>query len=361
MARAKKKERSALLPIRHEADLFFCDIFDAAPKSDMAPMEHPIFSLSTKPDMKVRKFKSKNGRATLELRPSYLGLATIHDRDVLIFVISQLIAGINEGRSFSRNISFHAYDLLVATNRPKGGSGYLGLKAALERLQGTQLETNILTGGFETLEGFSLIDSYKIVRETREGRMLELEVRLSDWMSKAINAKEVLTLHRDYFRLRKPLERRLYEIARKHCGQQSSWRIGLDTLHIKSGSGSRLKEFRRMLTTIVRQDELKGHIPDYSIRLKDDDIVEFRNRRSMPPPLQEQEARSVNEQEEYPLADETIATARKILAGWDVYAVHQEWVDWIVEPPRNAQAAFLGFCRKWVKKRGLNPSISNSR
>ncbi|MCA9184408.1 MAG: replication initiator protein A [Pirellulaceae bacterium] len=31
----------------------------------------------------------------------------------------------------------------------------------------------------------------------------------------------MLTLHRDYFRLRKPLERRVYEIARKHCGPKA--------------------------------------------------------------------------------------------------------------------------------------------
>ncbi len=30
-------------------------------------------------------------------------------------------------------------------------------------------------------------------------------------------------MHRDYFRLRKPLERRMYELARKHCGKQDEW------------------------------------------------------------------------------------------------------------------------------------------
>ncbi len=37
----------------------------------------------------------------------------------------------------------------------------------------------------------------------------------------AIKAHEVLTLPPDYFRLRKPTERRIYEIARKHCGKQA--------------------------------------------------------------------------------------------------------------------------------------------
>lgn len=39
---------SPLLPDRNpKGDLFVCDIFDAAPKTDIGSMEHPIFSLST--------------------------------------------------------------------------------------------------------------------------------------------------------------------------------------------------------------------------------------------------------------------------------------------------------------------------
>ncbi|MFV1607245.1 plasmid replication initiator RepA, partial [Phaeobacter sp. JH20_10] len=46
-----KPDRTPLLPLRHaQGDFFVCDIFDAAPKGDMASMAHPIFTLSTKPD-----------------------------------------------------------------------------------------------------------------------------------------------------------------------------------------------------------------------------------------------------------------------------------------------------------------------
>jgi hypothetical protein len=45
--------RSPLLPDRHPIqDFFICDVTDAIPKDDMGSMEHPIFSLSTKPDGK---------------------------------------------------------------------------------------------------------------------------------------------------------------------------------------------------------------------------------------------------------------------------------------------------------------------
>jgi hypothetical protein len=65
------KQRSPLLPDRHHRDFFVCDIFDAAVKGDSASMEHPIFSLSKKPDLKVRRYE--NGDKWAEIRPSIEG------------------------------------------------------------------------------------------------------------------------------------------------------------------------------------------------------------------------------------------------------------------------------------------------
>jgi Replication initiator protein A len=344
--------RSPLLPDRREqGDFFVCDIFDAVPKGDMVSMEHPIFSLSTKPDIKARRYG--HGKNWLAITPSIVGLATVHDRDILIYCISQIMAALNEGRQVHRTVRFKAYDLLTSTNRQTNGQAYDGLKAAFERLRGTTIETNITTNDHEVLEGFGLIDRYRIVRETREGRMQDVEITLSDWVFNAIRANEVLTIHRDYFRLRKPLERRIYEIARKHCGAQKSWKIGLEKLHKKTGSSSTEKEFRRLVRNIIRQDEQHNHMPDYSIRMDAADILEFVNRRSdragkvgqgrlafdaAPSPRQ--------------LKPDTFTDARAAAPGWDVYYLETEWRSWTTEPPRNPDAAFIGFCRQWFEKRG---------
>lgn len=208
----------------------------------MSSMEHPVFSLSTKPDMRPRRYE--RGGNWIEISPSRYGLATVHDRDVLIYCISQCMATLNEGRKVHRSMRFKAYDLLVATNRQTSGRGYELLKDALRRLQGTQIETNLRQGGEEYFKVFGLIDAAEIVKESREGRMLDVEITLSDWVFDAIENNHVLTLNRQYFFLRKPLERRLYELARKHCGTQSKWVVGLDTLREKCGSGSTDKEFR---------------------------------------------------------------------------------------------------------------------
>jgi len=342
-----KAQKSPLLPDRNvQEDFFVCDIFDAAPKGDMASMAHPVFSLATKPDYRIREYKSPDGEFVI-VKPSADGLATIHDRDILIYCISQIIGALNDGRAVSQVVRIKAYDLLKATNRVTDGRGYEGLRAALTRLQGTQIETNIITGGTEQLDIFSIIDRARIVRETRDGRMQDIEVRLSDWVFNAIREKEVLTLHRDYFRLRKPLERRIYELARKHCGTKNEWRISLRKLQAKCGSGSTLREFRRLVLNIVEQDTQHSHIPDYALRFdagKDQMIMVSRHT------VREPEVD--NAIHVPPLKPEAYAAAREAAPGWDVYALEQEWRDWISEAPREPNAAFLGFCKKWFAKRG---------
>ncbi|MFQ5622521.1 MAG: replication initiator protein A [Paracoccaceae bacterium] len=325
---------AALLPERHPtADFFICDVMDAIPKDDMASMEHPIFSLSTRPDRRVLRYA--HGDAEIEITPSVKGLATIHDKDVLIYCVSQLMAAINAGRPVSREVHLRAHDLLVATNRETSGDGYRRLREALERLSGTRIVTTIATGDTETTSGFGLIDSWEIVRRTRRGRMVSVSLRLSDWLFRAVVSKSVLTLSRDYFRLRKPLERRLYEIARKHCGRQRHWRISLPLLLRKAGSSSPLRVFRRMVRDIAAADLL----PDYGLELGPDDILRVR-RRAAPA--------GQGRGDLPPLPPEALAAARAAAPGRDVYALEADWrAHWAAtgRPALHDPAkAFVGFC-----------------
>jgi plasmid replication initiation protein len=334
-------ERSPLLPDRHpQRDLFICDIVDAVPKGDMSSMEHPVFSLATKPDMKPRRYE--RGGNWIEITPSSHGLATVHDRDVLIYCISQCMAALNDGQQVHRTMRFKAYDLLVATNRQTSGRGYELLKDALRRLQGTQIETNLRQGGKEHFKLFGLIDSAEIVRETRDGRMLDVEITLSDWVFDAIENNHVLTLNRKYFLLRKPLERRLYELVRKHCGAQSKWLVGLDTLREKCGSGSTEKEFRRLIGKIIEDDATYDHMPDYSFVLEGDNVIVRPKNGVLDPALPFQSPLHVDE-------DKTFERARRLAPGWDVRVLLDNWREWVRKKEivvRNADANFLSFCKK---------------
>ena len=330
----------ALLPVRHpQKDFFILDIADVVPKDDTSTMEHPIFSLATKPDMRHLHYQS--GENTLKIVPSGNGLPTIFDKDILIFCISQLMHKKNRGEKIGKRVRFSARELMISTNRRTDDKSYKRLEAAFQRLVGTTFTTNIANGDYEETRVFTLLESgsgFVVKRKTR--RLDYCEVILSDWFMAAIESNAVVSISEDYFRLRRPLERRLYEIARKHCGKQKKWHIGLAKLQEKTGSNAPLKRFRLNLREIIKED----HTPFYSFSLGEDDLVTIRPR--TPP------AKAVAPDIAIPAWAEE--QARKIARekGWDFYVLQSEWLSFAKEQaaqgksPDNVGAAFVGYCKK---------------
>jgi len=191
---AQAMKLGGLLPDKHkQVDFFVADLVDYALKDDQATMEAPIFSLTTREDKKLWRWTSSDGKKTVEVAPGFYGRATQHDKDVLIYCTSQLVAALNAGKKLQRVVRFTAYDFLVATNRNTRGDDYERLRDALNRLAGTQITTNIVTGkkGGRAAKGFGIIDTWEVVEKAPgDSRMVAVEVKLSDWLFNAINAKE---------------------------------------------------------------------------------------------------------------------------------------------------------------------------
>ncbi|GAW86701.1 conserved hypothetical protein [Bathymodiolus platifrons methanotrophic gill symbiont] len=259
--------RDVLLPERHKQQNFFiCDVFDSY-KDDTASMEHPVFSLSTKPDFRVLVYENNGYR--VEIKPSYTGLATIHDKDILLYLASNLMNAKNNNEPIAQVVRFVAYDYLIATNKKTSGIQYKQLKDGLSRLKGTVIQTNIKTNNVEVTREFSLIDEWGVVKEDNNQRMVAVEVKLSDWFYNSILGNDVLTIDKDYFRLRKPTERRIYELARKHCGNQVTWKIKLGNLKIKLGITSPVRTLRFNIKKMVETN----HLPEYNISLENDVVM----------------------------------------------------------------------------------------
>ena len=111
-----------------------------------------------------------------------------------------------------------------------------------------------------------------------EKGMAAVEVTLNDWMFRSIvQDRRVLTINREYFRLTQGLQRRLYELARKHCGVKDEWKIGLELLQKKCGSNSPLRVLRALVKKVCEHDADHGHFPDYAVTMNDD-VILFRNR-----------------------------------------------------------------------------------
>lgn len=337
-----------LLPDRHpQADFFICDVADAVLKDLIPQMEHPFYVLSKKPETAVRRYEH-DGK-WLEVIPSAKGQATIYDKDILIYVVSQIMHRLNRGEQVERRIQFNPRDLLIFVNRGTGGKDYEAFCEALDRLMGTVIKTNITTDGTgpdpvpvgdeERLGWFHLIESAHINRKNGEekGRILSAEIQISEWIFNSIRRKSVLTLHRDYFRLRKPIERRVYEIARKMCGARPEFEIGLEKLLKRTGARTELKRFRHTLRDIATHN----HLPDYTVSYDEArDMVIFRGRGTVVA------VDPVSKVHIAPLQSETYAHARRAAPGWDVHMLEQQWRSWTDTAPKNADAAFIGFCRK---------------
>ena len=351
MTESPPQSLEALLPDRHtQHDLFICDVSDAVLKDIIPQMEHPFYSLSKRPVTTIREYEH-NG-SWLKIIPSAKGLATIYDKDILIYCISQIMAKLNLGEPVSPRVRINSRELLIFTNRGTAGKDYIALNDALDRLAGTRISTNIAAGvDEEEIRNFGLVENTTIRRKKGEdGRLLWCEVELSDWVFQAIRSHAVLTLHRDYFRLRKPIERRIYEIARKHCGLQREWTVSIEVLLKKSGARLKdshaLKEFRRALRHLAENN----HLPDYLVEMEAD-RVRFTNRSTM-----KRDKAGAMWISAITLDPDTYEEAREAAPGWDVYVLEQEWREWLAdtgkEPPRKPDFAFVRFCAKRYERDG---------
>lgn len=341
---AKKLSNVTKLRPKHHPnrDFFVADIFDTlAIKDDIASMGVPMFSLSQKKDLRTITYAEKNFK--IQVSPTSHGLPTIFDKDVLLYCGSLLMAEFNKGEIPSATLRISTHDLLVATNRETNGKSYKLIKKSLERLTGVSIFTDIKTNGFRQRSGFHLIESFHFIESNYvKDRHIGLEITLSDWFYNSIFGEEVLTISPLYFRLRKATERRLYELARRHCGRQEKWKIGLEKLKGKVGSTGSLNKFRYY----IKQAAESNHLPDYKIAIKDD-MITFSSRNTLAATLDELPV----------ISQQAITTARRAVVeagtGWDFDAIHEEFTVSLMSgfKPYNVDGAFINFAKKKVVNR----------
>lgn len=262
-----------LANVKHpQPDFFIADIFTTVTfRTDLTSMEYPLFALKAG-DTRSRIYKHDG--LTISIDPNRHGIATIHDKDIWIYCVSKICQALHEGKPVSSNVQFTIYDYLKSTNRHLGGIDYARTKSALERLKGTSIRIESDNPSERIAQGFSLINDWKVVEE-KDGRMVRVEVEIPKWLFSSVTSNKVLAISPDYFRLRKPLDRRIYELVRKHCGHQLNWKISLELLHKKCGSSSAIRNFKVDIKSLA----LSNDLPDYSITFDEiTNMVSFKNR-----------------------------------------------------------------------------------
>lgn len=240
-----------------QMQLFDAVLVDVNPKDDLHTMEQPMFAIMKEKDTAIREFVDRRTGCKTRVIPSVQGLATIWDKDLLIFAVSNLVAARNRGDAIRQEVRVRSSDLFRATRRGDGMAQYTRLRGALERLRGTQIITEIETNGKRHTRPFSWLEDWEIISE-RDGRVYEFAMQLPMWLYDAIVGEEALSISADYFKLTSGIERRLYEIGRKHLGRQPEFRISMQRLFEKSGSTAALKSFSCKVRNIAAKQPLPG-------------------------------------------------------------------------------------------------------
>lgn len=231
--------------------------------------EFPFFALTKRAQMETLTFESEAAR--IEINPSKTGVATIYDKEILLYIASLMVGRLENGETVDRTLSFTANDLFRMTGTNRSARSYSSLKASLSRLQGTQIITNIETGGEGSDSAFSWLlkaDIKYTKLPNGERQVKHVEVMLCDWLHRAIlTDRRIAAYHDGFFKLG-PIERRLYELAKFNC--IDGVRFEADAVDLAGRVGCSLEprsieNFKRTLRGVAREQSL----PEYSLSLTD--------------------------------------------------------------------------------------------
>lgn len=238
---------------------------------DQATLAYPFFVLRNSSGQgRIRNFQWRGH--SIQMTASVLGYPTMRDREILIFCISKLLAEVRQERNPGSRVEFSPAELFRFVKQSSGyrphGKDHNWLKEGLRRLTGSTIYTNIPTGGRRTTQEFSMIERYEIL-SSESGRAKKIAVWLSEWCYRSILARETHQMAPEYLAVRKPLERRLYELATRHCQGRRTWGASIGWLILHTGSLDRERDFKRRIEQIQKDDRM----PEYKIQIFGERVI----------------------------------------------------------------------------------------
>ena len=241
--------------------------------NDRNTMLHSFFALEAR---RTEPIVYKANGVEIIVQGTKSGIATINDKEVLVYICSIASQKLARGEYLSQKFRFTAHDFFSVTGKTPGGKTYRYFAAALERLQGTQIKTNIVTGGRRERTWFSWLKSARMetaVWSNGHEAMKAIEVELCDWLWRAIiDDKATLISSEGYFYL-PPLERKLYEVGYAECADCVSAAVPLEELRRRMGVTTDLRHFRHNLGKTIAKGALKGFAIEFVHQNETGDLV----------------------------------------------------------------------------------------
>ena len=144
----------------HDA-VFKCDLSALYKlKSDVFSLILPMFALDGKATNEATIYYKD---LYLEINPinEAIGRATIKDKAILVFCLSQLMVKLNNSYETGNIASFTACDFLIAIGRGTTGKDYSNVEKSLQRLNNTLITTNLTVTGISLPTEARLIAGYR--------------------------------------------------------------------------------------------------------------------------------------------------------------------------------------------------------
>lgn len=247
-------------------------------KSDVDSLDFPMFAMSSTTEgghqidlgngLVAHRFfwESLDGRQTMEIITRHPAgeRPTLADKNLVVYLISQMVSSMNRDGKIPRKIWVKKNKFLTTTGKRPNETSYNAIDVSLSRLANTRMTITTTDKAKNELRKTECgyIDTFSTVKYLDSGRMKVVEVVMSDFICEVIRKKRFLTISKEYFGL-SPFEKRIYEIARKYCGNATG-PVGFDEKKLleKTGSNGSIRDFRRMLKKIIDRDSL----PDYFVR-----------------------------------------------------------------------------------------------
>jgi predicted GIY-YIG superfamily endonuclease len=194
-------------------------------------VEIPVFALE-QGNFSVFSWTSKDGNQSIEVRPSLKGRAAIHDKDLLIYLLAQLVNGERSGRrkSESRSMRIDVHNYLMSTQKLAGRGAHANLIAALDRLRDTTVVRKIKIGGTTSQLEFGIIESWAVTDSDAVQVPITIDITVSDWVFQIFRQGKFFEIPYGYFQARSPIVRRVHELVGPHCAVNGSWTGNLDEL-----------------------------------------------------------------------------------------------------------------------------------
>lgn len=250
--------------------LFIYDVADDIIKDIMAHLVQRFYLLSKKQHTTVQCYE--NNGSWIDSEPSVKGGGFICGKDIPMCCISQLVAKKNPGEPITKHVRMRSRDLLESTIRGTVRKEYGALYRMVDRLDGTR----ICHGKEEQFNTFGLSRGAAVAcKFGLDACLVSWEGMLSDTVFNSVSVDNYLPLSFDSFRLRKPLERCVCNIAGKHCAPRAQARARRRNALQKIGIEKPAQSNSISLEGLYREN----HFSDDPVELNvEADMVTFRSR-----------------------------------------------------------------------------------